>query len=134
MSEAQNVENVKALYAAYARGDIAAVTDGLAPDVEWRQVSPVSFPTGGLKRGPQEVVEKFFARVREVADVVAFNIDQILASGETVVVLGHGRFRTKRTGEEWGVEFAHAMRMRDGRIAHFREFTDTALLKEKSGW
>lgn len=68
MSAEQNVEIVKALYAAYARGDVAAVTAGLTPDVDWRQVCPESFPTGGQKRGPQDVVQNFFARIREFTD------------------------------------------------------------------
>jgi len=134
MSEAQNVETVKSLYAAYARGDIPAVLAGMTDDVDWRQVSPASFPTGGSKRGPQAVVNDFFAKIREVVDILAFEIDHMVAQGEHVVAIGHGRFRTKATGEEWETEFAHTICLRDGRICQFREFTDTALLKEKSGW
>ena len=45
-----------------------------------------------------------------------------------MLVLGRGRFRVKTTGGTWACEWAHAMTVRDGKIASFREYTDTAAI------
>src|SRR3954462_11071335 len=48
-----DVELVLAAYSAFARGDIAAATSHLAPDVVW--IEPEGVPNGGRHVGPEAV-------------------------------------------------------------------------------
>lgn len=51
----QDVERVRAAYAAFARGDIDAAVRDLHPDVVWTE--PEQFPGGGRRVGPAAVAE-----------------------------------------------------------------------------
>jgi len=48
-------------------------------------------------------------------------------------VLGFERFRIKSTGVAYATEWAHAFTVRYGKIAAFREYTDTAAMAKAFG-
>jgi len=64
----------------------------------------------------------------EHSEPQAFEPLHFVAAEDRVLVLGRGRFRVKTTGGTWACEWAHAMAVRDGKIASFREYTDTAAI------
>ncbi len=45
------------------------------------------------------------------------------------MALGHYAWRVNSTGREWESDFAHVFIVRDGKIARFQEFTDTAAIE-----
>jgi uncharacterized protein len=47
MAEQDNVRRVNEIYGAFARGDVRAVLDQLADDVDWYDPGPAPFPTLG---------------------------------------------------------------------------------------
>ncbi len=51
----QSVEFLRGLYAAFGRGDVPAVLDGFADDVEWNEAE--GMPYGGVYRGGDAVVQ-----------------------------------------------------------------------------
>jgi ketosteroid isomerase-like protein len=54
----------------------------------------------------------------------------ISAAADRVVVLGESSGRHKSTGNEFRSPFAHALVVRDGRIAEWQAFIDTALARD----
>ena len=57
-----NTDRVKAMYAAFERGDVGAIMDSVADDVQWDFEAPSVVPYSGLRRGKAEVMG-FFAGI-----------------------------------------------------------------------
>lgn len=120
-----NVDIVRQTYAAVSRGDIPAVLNLLAEDVDWTLQGPTMIPFAGTHHGRDGVAE-FFTLVGETIDFEQFEPRDFVAHGDTVVVLGYERNHIKPTGRTFVQEWAHVYTIRDGRIARFRAFEDTA--------
>ena len=125
MSEQQNLEIVKRGYEAFGRGDIQALLDLFADDIEWTSPGPPQLPTAGTRRGRQQVAE-FFQGVDQLFDIQQFEPKAFLAQGDLVVVLGSDTARIKATGKVVTDEWAHAFTVRDGKIVKMREYIDTS--------
>jgi ketosteroid isomerase-like protein len=121
-----NVTFVQSLYAAFARGDIATIVAGLAPDVDWRVNGNRSdYPLFGSRKGPREV-QAFFEDIPKLQDFSEFTPREFLAAGERVFVLGHYAATIRKTGRKAETDWVHIHTVRDGKVAAFAEFTDTA--------
>ncbi len=123
-----NLAVVQKMYRALARKDLAAVREILHPEIEW--IQNAGFPGGGRQVGADAVLQGVFARFGvEWVDWQA-NVDQWLDAGETIVALGryHGTFKT--TGKTTDAAFAHVYDVRNGRIVRFRQYADTAVVRD----
>jgi len=125
MSEQENTEIVRSAYRNFQTGDITALLNQLTEDVNWRLADIERVPFSGQRRGPAEVGQ-FFATLAEAQDVLKFEPQTFVAQGEKVVALGQYQWRVKATGREYGGDWAHVFTVRDGKIAGFHEFMDTA--------
>jgi len=132
MTTEANVELVRGAYAAFGAGDLQRLLGLMAPDVVWEFPPSDVIPWAGTFTGAGEVA-RFFAALVEHSDAEAFEPLHFVASDDRVVVLGRERFRVKSTGRTWTCEWAHAFTVRDGRIASFREHTDTAAMAAAFG-
>ena len=120
-----NVDVVRRTYEAVGRGDIPAVLDLLTDDVEWTLQGPSTIPFARTRRG-REAVSEFFSSVAETLEFQQFEPREFVAQGNTVVVVGYERNLIKPTGRTFEQEWAHVYTLRDGKIAKFRAFEDTA--------
>lgn len=125
MSTQSNVELVKKAYAAFGAGDLQKLLGLMTSDIVWEFPTSKVIPWAGKFTGPGEV-GRFFAALMEHSEPQAFEPLNFVASDDLVVALGRERFRVKSTGQTWACEWAHAFTLRDGKIAGFREYTDTA--------
>jgi ketosteroid isomerase-like protein len=125
MSERSNVQVIQAAYAAFQRGDIQSILDSLTEDVQW--IAPPIEPVAGTYRGRAEVAN-FFQKVNEISDFVSFDPREYVAQGDRVIALGSYRASVRSTGKEYQCDWAMAFTVRDGRVAEFQEFTDTAAI------
>ena len=125
--EAENTKVVQAAYAAFGRGDIPALLGYLTDDIHWRPVIGTAghVPFSGERTGKPAVAE-FFARVAESEEFQQFEPREFVAQGDTVVAIGHYRAVTKATGRGFESDFVMVFTFRNGKIATFREFTDSA--------
>ena len=62
----------------------------------------------------------------ETEDFEQFEPREFVAQGDTVVAIGHYRAVTKATGKRFDSDFAMVFTLRNGKVASFREFTDSA--------
>ena len=125
MSEQTNVQIVQDAYTAFGRGDIRDVLSRLDENVEWIIPGPSESPVTGIRHGRAEVGEFFRALERE-QDQEAFTPQRFIADDEVVAVIGYYRWRIKGTGRTTESEWVHLFTVRDGKIARFQEYSDTA--------
>ena len=126
MNEQQNVQLVQEAYAAFQRGDIQSVLDRLSDEIVWNTPGPpAQMPLGGTRKGQNEVMS-FFSMLMETEDIEHFEPVEIVAQGDKVVSFVSFRCRFRATGRTYETELAHVFTIRNGKIAAFREFYDTA--------
>jgi hypothetical protein len=126
MAEQDNVRIVREAYDAFVRGDIQAVLNTLADDVEWITPGPPDImPMAGHRRGRKGAAE-FFTALNDVEDVELFEPQDFVAQGDKVVALAKYRGRVKSTGRVVQSDLVHVFTLRNGKIVEFREFFDTA--------
>ena len=125
MSDDDKVGVVRRAYENFKTGNIAGVLDSVTDDVDWRlpEMSGVGF--GGRRSGREEVAG-FFSSLAEGQDTVSFEPREFVAQGDKVVALGTYLWRVKKNGREYGGEWAHVFTVRDGKIAGFHEYMDSA--------
>jgi len=127
MSAQMNIQLIKDAYAAVDRREITELLSLLSDSIDWLTHGADELPSGGRHVGHTEV-RRFIEVVGETWEFAQFEPRQIVAQADTVVVLGFYRGNSKGTGREFSAEFAHVFTIRNGKIARFREYTDTAAL------
>ena len=130
MSEQENVDIVRRVYAAFGRGDLEGILALLDPQVLWRTPGPPDLPTAGLRRGVAEVRE-FFPLLLNTFDIQDFRPAHFLAQGDTVVVLGTSREGPKGTGRFVDFRWVHVFTLRGGKIVECEEPADVSALVEE---
>jgi len=125
-----NVDVVQSAWDAFARGDIDAVLETIAPSAETRV--PESLPWGGTYSGP-EGFDQFLARLRDSFDEFSATPDKVLGADDNhVVVVARTKGRTKAGGTFEGTT-VWLYQLRDGKIADAESWGDTARLLEALG-
>ena len=125
MSDQDNVAVVRRAYENFKGGDIKGILDSVTDDVDWRLPDMEGVPFSGGRRG-RESVGGFFSQLAESQDSLSFEPREFVAQGDKVVALGTYRWRVKKTGREYGGDWAHVFTVRDGKIAAFHEYMDSA--------
>jgi len=86
-------------------------------------------PVSGVYRGLDQIVNEFFVPWRKQIDGdLVVQVDEMIAEGERVVVLGRGAAKTV-FGLRYDNDYAFVFTVRDGRITQVVEFLDTALVE-----
>ncbi len=127
MSEQENTQLVQQSYRNFQNGDVQSVLGSLSEDIEWVVPQIEGVPIGGTYRGIEEVGQ-FFSGLGDAQEPRQFEPREFVSEGETVVALGHYAWHVNSTGREWESDFAHVFIVRDGKIARFQEFTDSAAI------
>jgi uncharacterized protein len=127
VSQPNTVEVIQNAYAAFKGGQIEALLGMMSDDIDWEFHGPKEIPMTGLRRGKAEV-GRFFQQVGATWNFEKFEPRQFIAQGDVVVALGAYGGTSKATGRKFGAEFSHVFTVKSGRVARFREYTDTANL------
>jgi ketosteroid isomerase-like protein len=126
----RNVEIVQQLYASFGRGDIPAVLNGLAEDVEWCQSGPESvFPFSGPRRGKNQMMS-YFQALGQSLNIQVFEPREFIAHDDKVIVLGHEEGEVKPTGRKYKFDWIHVFTLREGKVVQYRDYYDTAALEQ----
>jgi ketosteroid isomerase-like protein len=120
-----NTDVVRALYAAFAKGDMPAALATMAPDIVWNEADNYPYADRNPYIGPEAILHGVFARIG--ADWEGFSAvsDELIDGGDTIVSLGHYGGVSKATGKPMRAQFAHIFRVKDGKIAAFQQYADT---------
>lgn len=125
MTETATRDIVKALYQAYASGDSDKISAMIHDDIEWIIYGPVQvFPFQGPRRGKAQVLD-VLASIRKDYALERYVPEIIIAEGDRAAVLSDVAFRQRSTERTLSMRLATFLRLRDGQVIEFREFSDT---------
>jgi ketosteroid isomerase-like protein len=129
MAEAENTQLVKDAYAAFKRGDIAAILNACDENVEWQGVIGTEgvLPQSGLRRGRAAVAE-FFKQVAESTDFKSFEPQEFVAQGNRVVAIGRYSATMKPSGLPYSSNWVMLFTVKNGKVTKFEEYSDSAQL------
>jgi ketosteroid isomerase-like protein len=102
---ANHLDSIKNIYAAFARGDIAAVLSVLAPNASWTEAE--GFPYGGVYIGADAVLQNVFMRIGTEWDGFTALTHESIANGDTVIALGQYSGTYKATGKSFSAPMVH---------------------------
>ena len=119
-----DVEVVKHLYEAIEARDAEGLQRLLDDDVEWNVSA--TLPWGGRRRGFDDVVEATDV-LRETVRSARFEQDEYVDVGDgEVIALGRLSGEGALTGAPFEAEYAHRIKVSDGRVTRFQAYIDTA--------
>lgn len=127
MRESGNIDTVRAVYAAFQRGDIPGVLKGLDETIVWTTPGSSAAPMSGTRRGVEEV-RRFFEDLERRIEFTTFDVGELLAQGNRVVALIHYEGRDKITGRGFTADSAMVWTLGNGKALRFQEYTDTEAL------
>jgi ketosteroid isomerase-like protein len=125
MSTEKNVQTVKDFFAAIGRGDREAMLALVAKDIEWI-IPGENWPLAGTRQGHAGI-----ANLLETASKTMETTTEpreYVAQGDRVLVIGFAKGRVKATKKTFEDNWIFAITVRDGKLAHIREYVDTQAL------
>ena len=121
----QNVALVRAIYDAFAAGDVPGVLGRMSPEIVWNEAENFPYADGNPYVGPAAVLNGVFARCIGEWDGFAVKVEEFLDAGETVVALGRYLGVCKATGRAQNTQMVHVWRIADGKVIRFQQYADT---------
>jgi hypothetical protein len=125
MSTRSPLDIVQSAYAAFGRGDVAALLAELTPDVKWQFTGAPGTPYTGTFVG-HDAVQRFLGAVAATDDIRAFEPRRFFAGPGHVTVIGWEDTVVRSTGRAFQGEWVHVFEVRDDRITGFWGLYDTA--------
>ena len=125
MNAQDNKQMVMESYQLFLNGDIPSLLARCRDDAEWVERDSDCIPFAGTYHGKAEIAE-FFTRLADGAEVLSFVIRDFIAEGDKVVVVGDASWLAKPTGRSFDSPWVHVLTVRDGKIARFEAYNDTA--------
>ncbi|KAA9349243.1 nuclear transport factor 2 family protein [Larkinella humicola] len=116
---------VQTMFGAFAKGDIDGITQTVADTSTWTYHGTHEIPYAGEFVGKAGVA-KFIQTIFETVDIQDFQVDQFIADGNTVVVLGSEQQKIKANGEILSQKWVQVYQVEDGLITRMDEFANTA--------
>jgi ketosteroid isomerase-like protein len=113
----QNLELVQGAYESFSRGDVAGVLAILADDVAWTVPPPL--PQATEAHGRDEV-GRFFERLVGIWQDFEVEVEDFVASGDRVCVIGRGSGKVE--GKPAGYGFVHCWTLAGDRASRFDEY------------
>jgi hypothetical protein len=129
MANDSNVALIETMYDAFAQGNIQFILDRITEDVDWVNEGPESIPYAGTFKGPNDV-QRFFQALGSTVDNGRVTAEDFIAQGEKVVATGRFSATVKATGKRIDVPIAHVFTVRNGKIARWVGYADTARVAE----
>jgi ketosteroid isomerase-like protein len=125
-----NVEIVRSTFDAMLRGDDEDATRGFQVDAVWHNTSV--FPGPSICVGPQAILN-FWATLTEAFQESQTDVEQVVASGDTVVLSLHSVGRGNASGVPVDVRWGAAFRVINGQISRVDVHGDWAKALEAVG-
>ncbi len=129
-----SVDLVQGLYGAFAQGDVPTVVGGMDADIHWREAEGNPYqPSGAAWVGADAIVENLFMKLATEWDGFSVHPGQYHDAGDTVVVEGRYTGKYLATGIAVDAQYCHVFKFKDGKVASFQQYTDTAQFQKAMG-
>jgi ketosteroid isomerase-like protein len=117
---------VRAIYDAFARGDVPFIAARVAEGARWDfNVTSSDVPWHVPVQGPREV-PSFLGAFLENVELEAFEPVRFVSDGDAVIAHIRIAYKVRRTGQRVDQEQLHWWTVSGGKIARLRHFEDTA--------
>jgi len=131
MEAAVNKQLIQSMFAELSRGNGAGYLDRLADDVQFTIMGTTKY--SGTYRGKQDVVNRLLTPLmNELEGGLEVTPDAFIAEGDTVVMQGRGRSKTK-TGKSYNNSYCQVFRIAGGKVKEITEYLDTELVTQAFG-
>jgi ketosteroid isomerase-like protein len=124
MSDA-NVQVIRSIYDAFARGDVPAAVAAMSPEIVWNEAENFPYADRNPYIGPDAVLAGVFARLAADWDGFAAIPETFHDAGDVVIVRGRYAGVCKATGKSISAPYAHVWTVAGGKAATFLQYTDT---------
>lgn len=130
MSENDNITRMQELYAAFGRGDIDAILENVTEDCNWGTATVAQeIPWYRIRSGRAGVAD-FFQTLASEVDLQQFEPRIYSATGNDVLITIDYTYHVKKTGKIAPSTAVHQFTFRDGKVARFRAYEDTAAIRD----
>jgi ketosteroid isomerase-like protein len=121
-----NIKTITQVYEAFGRGDVAAILDAVADDVDWAaEAASSAAPWYGVRHG-RDAVAVFFSDFGSTMEVEEFTPVSFAANDTDVLTVVRFRARSRSSGKTAEMNLHHYFKFRDGKIAYYRGSEDSA--------
>jgi ketosteroid isomerase-like protein len=117
----ENVEQLRSAIGAFNRRDGNTFNRLLAADAE---IVPVRVVLEGTTYRGHDAGSQYCAAVDDAWESLRWEVDEIRDAGDVAVAVGHIRGRGRGTGATIDTSGGWVAQFRDGRITHFRTYTN----------
>ena len=114
----ENVEQIRAVYDCWARGDFRAPAERLGADFEWRQVHGVVEPGSHAGQKANRALRSVF----DVYDDVRVEPEDYVDAGDSVVVVARFQGTARGSGLHVDQRFAFVWTVRDGNPIRMEQY------------
>jgi uncharacterized protein len=129
-----NVQQVRDLYEAFGRGDVPTVLGAMEPDTQWSEAEGNPYQMSGKAWvGPDAIMQNLFMKLGTEWDAFTVHPKEFYDAGDTVVVEGRYTGTYKATGKSADAQFCHVFKIKNGKLASFQQFVDTAQMQNVMG-
>ena len=125
----QNIETVKAMYAAFSSGDIPGVMQHVADNVVWAFEAPSALTWSGIRRGKQDTLGFFAGLAGQLADM-HLEMTEFLTGGDVVASFGRFQGTVKGSGIRVDTPVAHYFKVVNGKVVEYRNFVNSGAFIE----
>ena len=112
---------VERMFSAFGRGDIDAILETVHPESHWTYIGANPRTTKAEFTG-HDAVRKFFEGILKRLDISAFNMDEFIVEGNTVVIVGSETGKVRATGEHFHNEWSQKYVVQDKLIVKMVEY------------
>ena len=130
MGTDETVTLLRHVYAAYSKGDMAAVFAALDDDIESNSHGASAAVAWGGRFTGRDEVATFFERVMAAVTLEKFEVLDIIAQGERAAVQTRVSVRFRINERPLTVDKVDIVHVRGGKVASFTEYYDTGTVTE----
>jgi len=125
MNEQDNIGIIRKIYVAFGAGDVQTILDAVTDDAAWINHGPATIPYAGSRSGKAQVRE-FFQAIADATTRAKVIPENFVAQGDVVVATGRYQATVRDTGAAIDTPLAHFFTIRNGKIARWEGFSDSA--------
>lgn len=130
--ERRNVQSFRTAIAAYSRYDPEPFFALMDDKVQFRiAAAPEQLRFGGIGTGIAWV-RRVIREIAEDFEWLSYENRELIAERDWVIALSGGKIRDRSSGAVLDADIVDVMRFKNGRIVHFVEYFDTALLAARA--
>jgi ketosteroid isomerase-like protein len=107
--------------------DVDGTLEFFSPDADFRIAGGAVPGTPPMKASGRDQLHALLSQIVKTFVISDFRINSMQVDGDKVAVHWHAHMRSTVNGEEADTEIVDLIELRDGRIASFLEFCDTAM-------